>query len=101
MKRRKGAWIYSAVAIGLFWPGIASFGEEPSENMRSCAVSSELIGLGAPLIRSGGAIADGKRLTILATGSSSTQGIGASSPAMSYPSRLDRELHDMLPNMTD
>ncbi len=99
MKRRKGAWIYSAVALGLLWPGIASFGEEPPENVRSCAVSSDLIALGAPLIRSAGAIADGKGLTILATGSSSTQGIGASSPEMSYPSRLDRELHDMFPNM--
>ena len=98
MKRHgRAAWIGSVIAIGLLWPGIVSVGEEPAENTPSCAVSSELISLGAPLIRSGEAIAKGKALTILATGSSSTQGIGASSPALSYPSRLGRELQDTFP----
>jgi acyl-CoA thioesterase I len=37
-------------------------------------------------------------LTIVAIGSSSTFGLGASSPAMSYPSRLAVELRALLPN---
>jgi len=38
-----------------------------------------------------------KPLTIVAIGSSSTFGVGASSPAMSYPSRLAEELRALLP----
>jgi hypothetical protein len=97
MKRHgRATWIGSVIAIGLLLPGIVSAGEELADTP-SCAVSSKLINLGAPLIRSGEAIAQGKALIILATGSSSTQGIGASSPALSYPSRLRRELQDTFP----
>ncbi len=37
-----------------------------------------------------------RRLTIVAFGSSSTQGVGASSPAHSYPALLQRDLQQML-----
>ena len=45
-----------------------------------------------PLARLSRQLADGKPIKIVALGSSSTAGAGASSPAASYPSRLEFEL---------
>ena len=50
-----------------------------------------------PLKRVAGRISAHQPLTIVAIGSSSTFGAGASSPAMSYPSRLAIELRALLP----
>jgi len=44
-------------------------------------------------------IAQGKPLKIVAIGSSSTSGAGASSPAATYPSRLEAELKAQLPGL--
>ena len=63
----------------------------------SCAVSSALSEIGVALDRSAGRIEKGSSLTIVAMGSSSTLGIGASGPSMSYPSRLEGELRDRFP----
>jgi acyl-CoA thioesterase I len=49
------------------------------------------------LDRTGSRILAGKPVTIVAMGSSSTKGVGASGPAMSYPSRLERELKSRYP----
>ncbi|MBV9331975.1 MAG: SGNH/GDSL hydrolase family protein, partial [Alphaproteobacteria bacterium] len=46
------------------------------------------------LDRTAAQVREGKALTIVAVGSSSTKGVGASTPAMSYPSRLEQELKD-------
>ncbi len=43
-------------------------------------------------------LAERAPLRIIAFGSSSTQGVGASSPAMSYPSRLEQEMSGLLPD---
>jgi lysophospholipase L1-like esterase len=53
----------------------------------------------AALDRSAARIDRGQPLTIVAMGSSSTKGTGASSPAMSYPSRLEAELRDRFPEV--
>jgi acyl-CoA thioesterase I len=50
-----------------------------------------------PLKRVAERISANQPLTIVAIGSSSTFGTGASSPAMSYPSRFGFELHALLP----
>ena len=50
-----------------------------------------------PLKRVAERISANQALTIVAIGSSSTFGAGASSPAFSYPSRLEIELHALLP----
>lgn len=63
----------------------------------SCAVSPALSEIGVALDRSAGRIEKGSSLTIVAMGSSSTLGIGASAPSMSYPSRLEGELRDRFP----
>lgn len=62
-----------------------------------CAAPPALQAIAARLDRSAARIEEGKSLTILAIGSSSTRGNGATSPAMSYPSRLERELRRRFP----
>ncbi len=86
-------------ALTLLAPGAASFAAEPTGGKPNCAASSALTTLGAPLDRTAALIAQGKSPIILAMGSSSTLGVGASSPATSYPSRLERELRDALPSL--
>ena len=65
----------------------------------SCAVSPALSGIGVALDRSVGRIDQGGPLIIVAMGSSSTLGVGASAPSMSYPSRLEGELRDRFPDV--
>lgn len=62
-----------------------------------CAAPDELLHLGQPLRRTAMAIANGEPVLIVALGSSSTAGAGASSPAHSYPSRLETELKAQFP----
>ena len=65
-----------------------------------CAAPTELIRLDNPLKRLAQQIAAGRSITIIAIGSSSTAGAGASSPAMSYPSRLAVELNELFPRVS-
>ena len=65
--------------------------------MPSCGVPPALSEIGVALDRSASRIHQGRPLTIVAMGSSSTQGVGASAPSMSYPSRLEGELRDRFP----
>jgi lysophospholipase L1-like esterase len=51
----------------------------------------------APLPKFSAALATGQPVRIIALGSSSTQGIGASSPTASYPVRLQAELQQRFP----
>src|SRR5689334_14173361 len=59
---------------------------------RDCVAPSELTRLINPLKRLAQRIAAGQPIKIVAIGSSSTAGAGASSAAMTYPSRLAVEL---------
>jgi len=52
-----------------------------------------------PLAHFAARIAHGGPLNIVAVGSSSTLGIGASSPDMAYPSRLEAELRERFPHL--
>jgi len=65
----------------------------------SCATPPALSSIDAALDRAASRIQAGKPLTIVAMGSSSTLGVGASVPAMSYPSRLEQELKDRFPGV--
>ncbi len=60
-------------------------------------VPSDLIKLPYPLPGCARLVAEGRPLTIVALGSSSTAGAYASTPAASYPSRLEIELASLLP----
>jgi lysophospholipase L1-like esterase len=62
-----------------------------------CRGADDLVKLSRPLTRVGHRLAAGQSITIVALGSSSTAGAGASSPAASYPSRLATELTKRFP----
>jgi lysophospholipase L1-like esterase len=65
-----------------------------------CAAPRELYRLDSPLPRTAARIAARAPLTIVAIGSSSTAGAGASAPQFSYPSRLQAELDRLLPGVS-
>src|SRR3984893_9915198 len=64
-----------------------------------CAAPPALLAIEAALDRTSSRILSGQPLTIVAMGSSSTLGVGASSPAFSYPSRLEQELRQQFPGV--
>ena len=63
----------------------------------ACADKDTLTRLSYPLVHMARRIAMGHAVTIVALGSSSTAGAGASAPAASYPSRLEVELKAAFP----
>ncbi len=63
----------------------------------ACLAPAEFTRLDRPLPRTARRLAGGEPLTVVAIGSSSTAGAGASSPAASYPSRLAVELKARFP----
>lgn len=62
-----------------------------------CVQSKSLAQLDAPITRLAKKLDAHEPVTIIAVGSSSTGGAGASSAAFSYPSRLERELRQRFP----
>jgi lysophospholipase L1-like esterase len=62
-----------------------------------CRVKAELVRLAHPLPRVAQKLAGGQPLTIVAIGSSSTAGAGASKPEFNYPNRLQAELAAKFP----
>jgi lysophospholipase L1-like esterase len=65
-----------------------------------CTAPADILRLAQPLSRTAARLAKHEPLTIVAVGSSSTFGAGASSPAASYPSRLAVELKTIFPKET-
>src|SRR5258708_37621066 len=65
----------------------------------SCTVPTSLAALAPSLDHSADRVAGQQALTIVAIGSSSTQGGGAGLPAVSYSSRLEAELKTRLPGL--
>jgi acyl-CoA thioesterase I len=65
----------------------------------NCLAPPALATIEAGLDRTAALIDQAKPLTIIAMGSSSTQGVGASTPEASYPSRLEAELQDRFPDV--
>jgi lysophospholipase L1-like esterase len=70
-----------------------------ASGMPICATPPVLSAIDTTLDRTASRIEARRRVTIVAMGSSSTQGVGASSPATSYPSRLEQELADRFPGV--
>jgi len=85
-----GPDIGSAIA-----PNTAS--NTPAVSAFECKAPSEFVRLDQPLRHTARRLAANESLTIVAIGSSSTRGAGASSPAASYPSRLAVELTKRFP----
>jgi len=63
----------------------------------ACEVPQELLRFASPLTHLTQKLERNEAITIVAIGSSSTQGAGASSPMASYPSRLEAELSRKFP----
>jgi acyl-CoA thioesterase I len=80
-----------AVLVGLVLPARA---QAPASG---CNVSLDQVRLANPLPRFAHRLASGQPITVVAVGSSSTLGVGASSPAASYPDRLAVELLEHFP----
>ena len=66
----------------------------------ACAAPAEFTRLGHTLTHMARRLASGEPITIVAFGSSSTAGAGASSPAATYPSRLEADLKTRFPGRT-
>ncbi|HTS14218.1 MAG TPA: SGNH/GDSL hydrolase family protein [Candidatus Sulfotelmatobacter sp.] len=64
-----------------------------------CSAPEELTGFRVPLPNTARAIRHGKALVIVAIGSSSTEGFGASDQAHTYPARLAEELRRRWPRL--
>ena len=73
--------LMAAAAAMLAWPAAATV-------TGTCAAPSSLTRLDAPLPHTAARLAANQPVTIIAIGSSSTAGAGASSPSKAYPSRL-------------
>jgi lysophospholipase L1-like esterase len=84
-----------AIAIALAAGGAAADEAKPSK----CAAPAALTMIEPPLGHAASRIVHGAPLTIVAVGSSSTQGVGASAPALNYPSRLEAELKERVPGI--
>jgi acyl-CoA thioesterase I len=65
----------------------------------ACAAPPALTRIEPALARAAARIEQAKALTIVAVGSSSTAGSGASAPSLSYPSRLEAALKELLPGV--
>lgn len=91
---RTAMWsIAAALSMSLLWSGA---GRADSTTV-PCRVKADLVRLAHPLPRVAQRLATGQPLTIVAIGSSSTAGAGASKPELNYPSRLQAELAARFP----
>ena len=89
MKRTSVAALFTLLALPF-----AARAETPT---LTCDTPLDVIRLANPLSRLTQKLANGAPITIVAIGSSSTAGAGASSPAANYPSRLAVELRQHFP----
>lgn len=86
----------AALAFGGFC--FASGMVRAAEPAPPCKAPASVTDIEYPLPRTSALIAAGQPVKIVAIGSSSTAGSGASTPAASYPSRLAVELGERFPN---
>ncbi|HLN08490.1 MAG TPA: GDSL-type esterase/lipase family protein, partial [Xanthobacteraceae bacterium] len=87
-----------AVFAGFAW-AFAPAGALAEDTPPGCSAPGELVRLDQSITHTAATIAAGHALRIVALGSSSTAGTGASTPANSYPSRLEAELRTHFPEM--
>lgn len=90
---------YAAAAL-LITPALAhaqSPGPIAGQRPPACTVSAEQARFVQPLVRTARLLAMGELVKIVALGSSSTYGAGASTSASSYPNRLAEELSRLFP----
>jgi acyl-CoA thioesterase I len=86
-----------AIALATSSPAFADDAAAPIPP--NCAAPQALLAIEAVLDRTSSRILSGQPLTLVAMGSSSTAGVGASSPALSYPSLLEQDLRQQFPGV--
>jgi acyl-CoA thioesterase-1 len=94
---RRFVWSFALVIAALSFPANPHAETASATVMPACTAPSELARLGYSLPRVARRLASGEPITIVAVGSSSTAGAGASSPAATYPSRLEADLKARFP----
>ncbi len=92
----RGLAVGSAMALGLLVTPAA----RASHEALRCAAPEELTRFSVALPNTARAIRQGRALVIVAIGSSSTEGVGASDPAHAYPAVLAEELRRRWPRLT-
>ena len=92
IKRTTVAALLAALALPL-----SARAETPAQ---SCDTPLDMIRFANPLSHVSQKLNSGEPITIVAIGSSSTAGAGASTPAANYPSRLQAELKQRFPGHT-
>lgn len=85
----------AVTAFALFAPGA----RKASAGVDRCNAPEDITNLKGPLPRTAKRLEEGKSLTIVALGSSSTYGTGASKPENAYPSRLASLLQARFPDL--
>jgi acyl-CoA thioesterase-1 len=93
--RRPLAWL-AAVGLLLAASGSVGAGQHPV----TCNAPAAMVRFASPLPNTARAVQRGQAVTIVAIGSSSTAGAGASDPAHTYPARLAEELRLRWPRLT-
>jgi lysophospholipase L1-like esterase len=88
-----------AIAAALTVFAGASGGSDGGQTLPGCLAPPSLLAIEPVLTHVAARIENHEPLTIVAIGSSSTQGVGASAPTLSYPSRLEAELRQRLPQL--
>jgi lysophospholipase L1-like esterase len=107
---RRAAVFGAAATLGLFAhaplraqaPGpaaapVALPGTKAISRSPACVIAADVVRLDIALPRTARRVSAGKRIKVVAFGSSSTYGAGASTSAASYPSRLTQELAKHFP----
>jgi acyl-CoA thioesterase I len=92
----RGLAVGSAAALVL----LAVVPTRASDEARRCSAPEELTRFRVPLPNTTRAIRQGRELVIVAIGSSSTEGVGASVPAHAYPAVLADELRRRWPRLS-
>ncbi len=88
-----------ALAAALVVAAAAATAAEPQSPVAgpSCGAPPALTVIDPTLAHAAARVERQQPLTVVAVGSSSTQGMGASDPALNYPSRLEAELKERFP----
>lgn len=89
-----------ALAGGIFFGGVDARASEPALFDPVCSVPASALSMGADLPAVVAALRRGGDVEIVALGSSSTEGAGATSPDKAYPAQLAEELRQRFPNST-
>ena len=96
IRKLRIALIFTGLATALVGPALAG-PIAPAGSAVTCRAAAGLARLDHVLVRTMQRLDAGLPITIVAVGSSSTAGAGASSPSHSYPSRLAVELQQLFP----